>query len=60
MSLSIGGSSGLVASNPHSKDGLTKIQRKNAKKSEMKKAQREADEADRLRRLASHKRDLER
>lgn len=39
---------------------MTKIQRKNAKKAEVKKAQREAEEADRLRRLTSHKRDLER
>ncbi len=37
----------------------TKIQRKNAKKSEAKKAAKAADEADRQRRLAVHKRDIE-
>lgn len=39
---------------------MTKLQRKNQKKAEMKKAAKEAEEADRLRRLAMHKRDLER
>ncbi|WVQ78753.1 hypothetical protein IAT38_000840 [Cryptococcus sp. DSM 104549] len=38
----------------------TSIQKKNAKKAEQKKAQREAEEADRLKRLATHKKDLER
>ncbi|AFR92694.1 hypothetical protein C343_00577 [Cryptococcus neoformans C23] len=38
----------------------TKGQKKNAKKSEAKKAQRHADEVDRLQRLAKHKKDLER
>lgn len=38
----------------------TKGQKKNAKKSEAKKAQRHADEIDRLQRLAKHKKDLER
>ncbi|KIR30919.1 hypothetical protein I309_00271 [Cryptococcus deuterogattii LA55] len=37
----------------------TKGQKKNAKKSEAKKAQRHADEIDRLQRLAKHKKDLE-
>ncbi|ORY23445.1 hypothetical protein BCR39DRAFT_349847 [Naematelia encephala] len=38
----------------------TKIQRKNAKKAEAKKAARAAEEADRQKRLAMHKKDLER
>ncbi|WVQ74494.1 hypothetical protein IAR50_004095 [Cryptococcus sp. DSM 104548] len=38
----------------------TSVQRKNAKKAELKKAQREAEERDRVKRLASHKKDLER
>lgn len=38
----------------------TKIQRKNAKKNEAKKAQREAEEADRVARLAQHRKGLER
>lgn len=38
----------------------TKGQKKNAKKSEAKKAQRHVDEIDRLQRLAKHKKDLER
>ncbi|KAK1927407.1 hypothetical protein DB88DRAFT_29946 [Papiliotrema laurentii] len=38
----------------------TKIQKKNAKKAEAKKAARAAEEADRQRRLAMHRRDLER
>lgn len=38
----------------------TKIQRKNAKKAEAKKAAKAIEEQDRQRRLAAHKRDLER
>jgi len=38
----------------------TKIQKKNAKKAEAKKEAKAAEEADRQRRLAMHKRDLER
>nr|ODO02501.1 hypothetical protein L204_01237 [Cryptococcus depauperatus CBS 7855] len=38
----------------------TKGQKKNAKKAQVKKAQREAEEADRLKRLAMHKKELER
>ncbi|TYJ59131.1 hypothetical protein B9479_000120 [Cryptococcus floricola] len=38
----------------------TKGQKKNAKKAELKKAQREEEEKDRVKRLASHKKDLER
>ena len=37
----------------------TKLQKKNAKKSEAKKAAKVAEEADRQRRLAMHKRDIE-
>lgn len=37
----------------------TKVQRKNAKKSDDKKAIKDAEEADRLQRLAQHKKGLE-
>ena len=37
----------------------TKLQKKNAKKADAKKAAKAADEADRQRRLATHKKDIE-
>ncbi|TXT04251.1 hypothetical protein VHUM_04249 [Vanrija humicola] len=60
VSLSIGGAPKVYKHSADTSDGLTKIQRKNAKKADAKKAQKAADEADRLRRLAQHKKTLER
>ncbi|KAL1409536.1 hypothetical protein Q8F55_003520 [Vanrija albida] len=60
VSVSIGGAPKVYKHSSDTSDGLTKIQRKNAKKADAKKAQRAADEADRLRRLAQHKKTLER
>lgn len=60
VSLSIGGSPAPYKHSSDTSDGLTKLQRKNQKKAEAKKAARAEEEADRLRRLAMHKRDLER
>ncbi|KAL7419658.1 hypothetical protein Q5752_005572 [Cryptotrichosporon argae] len=60
VSLTIGSPASTSAALSSSGDGLTKVQRKNAKKAEAKRAARAADEADRQRRLAMHKRELER
>ncbi len=58
--MSIGGGGSSAPARVSANEPLTKIQRKNQKKAEMKRAAKEAEEADRLRRLAAHKRDLER
>ncbi|GMK58231.1 hypothetical protein CspeluHIS016_0502630 [Cutaneotrichosporon spelunceum] len=63
VSVSIGGGgSGSSPARPKASvnEPLTKLQRKNQKKSEAKRAAKEVEEADRLRRLALHKKDLER
>ncbi|CAK9783486.1 hypothetical protein CC85DRAFT_287174 [Cutaneotrichosporon oleaginosum] len=60
VSIAGGGGGNGSPSRASSNDPLTKVQRKNQKKAEMKRVAKEAEEADRLRRLAAHKRDLER
>ncbi|BEI82414.1 hypothetical protein CcaverHIS002_0302820 [Cutaneotrichosporon cavernicola] len=64
MSVSIAGGGDTNSSPARSRaianEPLTKLQRKNQKKTEAKRVAKEAEEADRLRRLALHKKDLER